>query len=57
MVHQVHVTTTTIIYCNVIITIECVIAGYRNCKEWLEHGYSESGIYPVNPDKGKPFQV
>ena len=39
-------------YCAI---IECV--RYRDCKEWFDRGHSESGIYPVNPDCGTPFQV
>ena len=37
-------------------TIECVI-GYRDCKDWLDLGHNQSGIYPINPDGGEPFQV
>ena len=37
--------------------IECVIVGYRDCKEWFDRGHSESGIYPVDPDGGTPFKV
>ena len=50
--------------CNIFILMhcmitECVVAGYRDCKQWLDMGYTESGIYPVNPDgaSGEPFQV
>ena len=35
----------------------CVIAGYKDCKEWLQCGYTESGIYPINPCCKTPFQV
>ena len=28
-----------------------------DCKEWFEAGVNKSGIYPINPDNGIPFQV
>ena len=54
MAYQVTVTVIIIIVI-VLLYIECV--RYRDCKEWFDRGHSESGIYPVNPDCGTPFQV
>ena len=55
MAHQVTVTINFYIVNAFIAIIECV--RYRDCEEWFDHGHSESGIYPVNPDGGTPFQV
>ena len=35
--------------------IVCPVA--RDCKEWLEAGAINSGVYPINPDGTTPFQV
>ena len=34
-----------------------MVAGYPDCKQWFDYGYTQSGIYPVNPDGGDAFQV
>ena len=35
--------------------IVCPVA--RDCREWLEAGVIDSGVYPINPDGTTPFQV
>ena len=50
------VTITATIYFNIFITVECVIGGYKDCEEWLDHGYTTSGVYPITLlDGGEMF--
>ena len=37
------------------LTTECPIP--PSCDHWLDVGVNESGVYPINPDGGTPFQV
>ena len=34
---------------------ECSIP--PSCDHWFDAGVNESGVYPVKPDDGEPFQV
>ena len=40
-----------------ICTLPLVSPMARDCKEWYEAGVNKSGVYPINPDNGTPFQV
>ena len=50
----------SVMYCIILLLSMCMHTECSippSCDHWFDAGVNESGVYPVKPDDGEPFQV